>query len=75
MVFLRITLEDHLETEEAPVVPFMRQQMTEAELLSMAKTLLLDESAREPRWTIDWINQHLNMGKQGGVLAKLETRL
>ena len=42
---MRISAEDHLESEEAVVVPLMTEQMTEAELLSMAKTLLLDELA------------------------------
>lgn len=73
VVFLRIALEDHLETEEALVVPLMREQMNGNEQLGLAKALLLDESAQDPRWMIDWINQHLDAAEQA-LLADLETR-
>ena len=73
VVFLRIALEDHLETEEALVVPLMREQMSWDEQLGLAKALLLDESAQDPRWMIDWINQHLDNAEQA-LVADLETR-
>ena len=73
VVTLRITQEDHLETEEALVLPALRAQMDEREQLEVARGLLIDEEAEDPRWIIDWVAQHLNSTERE-LLAELETR-
>lgn len=60
VVSLRIALEDHLETEEALVIPLMRKQMDRQIQANLARDLLFDKDAQDPRWIIDWINQHLD---------------
>ncbi|MFQ5934701.1 MAG: hemerythrin domain-containing protein [Dehalococcoidia bacterium] len=73
VVTLRITQEDHLETEEALVLPALRAQMDEQEQLKVARGLLIDEEAQDPRWIIDWVSQHLN-GPERDMLSELEAR-
>ncbi|MFQ6029729.1 MAG: hypothetical protein ACE5Q6_19805 [Dehalococcoidia bacterium] len=64
VVALRIALEDHLESEEALVIQAVRQRMTEAEQLELAKGLLVDEAADEPTWMIDWVSRHLDAAEK-----------
>lgn len=64
VVRLRIALEDHLETEEALVIPLMREQMDRQLQEDLARALLFDRDADDQRWVIDWINQHLDPDKQ-----------
>ncbi len=73
VVELRIALEDHLETEEALVLPLVRHSMEEGRQLELTKALLLDEEAEDPRWMIDWITPRLAQGEQG-LLSDLENR-
>lgn len=71
---LRITQEDHLETEEALVLPIVREHLSEHQQLTVAKGLLIDEQAQDPRWIIEWVSQELEPREQE-LLADLETRL
>lgn len=64
VVRLRIALEDHLETEEAMVIPLMREQMDRQLQEDLARALLFDRDADDQRWVIDWINQHLDPDNQ-----------
>lgn len=64
VVRLRIALEDHLETEEALVIPLMREQMDRQLQENLARDLLFDKDAEDQRWVIDWINQHLDPDEQ-----------
>lgn len=73
VVELRIALEDHLETEEALVLPLMRHWMEEGQQLVLARRLLLDEEAQDPRWMIAWITPRLAPGEQA-LLTDLEKR-
>jgi hypothetical protein len=73
VVTLRITQEDHLETEEALVLPALRAQMDEQEQLEVARGLLIDGEAEDPRWIIDWVTQHLD-GTERELLSGLEAR-
>lgn len=74
VVALRIALEDHLDVEEALVLPVVRQQMEEQEQLELAKVMLLDQDAQDPRWMIDWLRPRLSPGEQA-LLGEMETRL
>ncbi|MDA0771244.1 MAG: hemerythrin domain-containing protein [Chloroflexi bacterium] len=70
---LRIVQEDHLDTEEALVLPMVRRCLSEEQQLLAAKELLLDEAADDPRWVINWISESLTEHEQG-LLANLESR-
>ena len=73
VVALRIALEDHLDSEEALVLPMARRRMDEHQQLELAKELLIDQQAQEPRWMVDWISSRLASGEQR-MLAELEDR-
>ena len=73
VVALRIAQEDHLETEEALVLPMVRQRLNVRRQLEVAKGLLIDEQAQDPRWIIDWVSRELNPQEQR-LLADLEAR-
>lgn len=74
VVALRIALEDHLDVEEAFVVPAVRQQMKEQQQLELAKELLLDPDAQDPCWMINWMRPRLSPGERA-LLDGMETRL
>ncbi len=74
VVALRIALEDHQDVEEAFVLPAVRRQMKEQQQLELAKVMLLDQDAQDPRWMIDWIRLRLSFGERA-LLSEMETRL
>jgi hypothetical protein len=74
VVALCIAQEDHLETEEALILPAIRERVSEQQQLQMAKGLLIDERAQDTRWIIDWMAPHLTLGEHE-LLAGLEKRL
>ena len=74
VVALRIALEDHLDVEEAFVLPAVRRQMKEQQQLELAKVMLLDQDAQDPRWMIDWVRLRLSPGERA-LLGEMETRL
>ena len=73
VVALRITQEDHLESEEALVLPMVSQRLTEEQQLTVARVLLIDDQADDPRWIVDWVNRDLSPGEQK-LLVDLEAR-
>jgi hemerythrin-like domain-containing protein len=73
VVALRIAQEDHLETEEALVLPTLRQRLSEQQQLEVAKHLLIDEEAQEVCWMLDWVTKELTPGEKN-LLANLEAR-
>ncbi len=74
VVALRIALEDHLDVEEAFVLPEVRRQMKEQQQLELAKVMLLDQDAQDPRWMIDWVRLRLSSGERA-LLGEMETRV
>ena len=74
VVALRIAQDDHLESEEAFVLPEVRERFDEFEQLEMALHLLIDEEAEDERWVLDWLSKHLSPAEQS-VLAELDPRL
>jgi hypothetical protein len=73
VVSLRITQEDHLESEEALILPLVRKRLTEEQQLAVAKALLIDKRADDPRWVVDWVARDLSAGEQK-LLTDLEAR-
>lgn len=57
VVSLRIEQDDHLEEEEAFVLPIIRQHIDTAEQLEMARRLVLDlqAPAEEQGWVLTWL--------------------
>jgi hypothetical protein len=70
---LRLAEYDHFENEEAFVVSLVREQMTEEEQLEVARRLLMDDEAQDPRWIVDWVARELSPGERR-LLAGLEAR-
>ncbi|MDP6073205.1 MAG: hemerythrin domain-containing protein [SAR202 cluster bacterium] len=73
VIALRIAQEDHLDTEEALIMPMVREQLTEREQLRLAKAFLIDDQAQEPRWPYKWIARLLD-SEDRDLLASLEPR-
>ncbi len=69
----RIPQEDYPETEEALVLPVVRERISDSKQLEVARALLIDEDAEDPRWVIDWVQGHLD-GRERELLADLESR-
>ena len=70
---LRIAQDDHLENEEAFVLPEVWQRITENDQLEIARRLLIDEDAEDPRWVMDWVAQALSPNELE-LLEDLERR-
>ncbi len=73
VVELRITENDHLENEEAFVLPVVRDRMSDAEQLEVARRLLIDEEAEDPRWILNWLAEEMTPGERD-LLTTLESR-
>ena len=61
---LRLALDDHLEDEEAFVLPIMRRSMSEAQQREVVRRLLYDEESPEPHWIMNWVAQELTPGER-----------
>jgi hypothetical protein len=59
VVLARIAQDDHLEEEEAFVLPVIRRQFSPAQQVEVVAHLLLDQSAEDPHWPLDWLADHL----------------
>ena len=73
VVGLRVAQDDHLESEEAFVLPEIRQQFSEAAQLKMIRQLLIDQAAEDRGWVLDWVAERLVPGERR-LLANLSTR-
>ncbi len=67
VVTLRVTQEDHLETEEALVLPAIREFMNRGRQMEVAHHLLIDEEAQDQRWPLDWVVEELTYKEQSLV--------
>ncbi|MBC8280509.1 MAG: hemerythrin domain-containing protein [Chloroflexi bacterium] len=70
---VRILELDHFENEEAFVCSLVRDEIDEAGQLYMVRRLLIDDSAEDPRWIIDWVHSELDEADQA-LLKDLEVR-
>jgi hypothetical protein len=59
VVSMRIVQEDYLDTEEALLLPLVRERFDKQHQLEAARRLLIDELADDKLWVIDWICQDL----------------
>ena len=73
MLGVRILELDHFENEEAFVCSLVRNEIDEAGQLYMIRRLLIDDSAEDPRWIIDWVYSELDETDQA-LLKDLENR-
>ncbi|HIF43108.1 MAG TPA: hypothetical protein EYG27_06750 [Dehalococcoidia bacterium] len=73
MMSVRILELDHFENEEAFVVNLVRDEIDEAGQLYMVRRLLIDETAENPRWIIDWVYSELDDSDKA-LLKDLENR-
>lgn len=71
---LRVLEFDHFENEEAFVVSVVRERMNDQQQLKVARHLLIDDEAENPRWIINWVTAELSTGERE-LLAGLEARL
>ncbi len=74
VIALRVAQEDHLETEEAMVLPLIRENFPPERQLEIVGALLIDPDADDRRWVIDWISQDLTL-KENELLLALESRI
>ena len=74
VVALRVAQEDHLETEEAMVIPLLRENLSPECQLKVVGALLIDQEADDRHWVIEWISQDLTP-KENELLLDLESRI
>ena len=74
VIALRVAQEDHLETEEAMVIPLLRENLSPECQLEVVGGLLVDRDADDPHWVIDWISQDLTP-EENDLLPGLESRI
>ena len=63
VVALRIAQDDHLESEEAFVLPEVRERFDEIKQLEMMRCLLIDDQAADRRWVLEWMAAMLPSGE------------
>jgi hypothetical protein len=59
VVLARIAQDDHLEEEEAFILPVIRRQLNAAQQEEIIGHLLIDQEAEDPRWHLDWLHDAL----------------
>lgn len=74
VIALRVAQEDHLETEEAMVLPLIRDCLSIECQLEVVGGLLIDHDADDQRWVLDWMSQDLTT-KENEQLLALELRI
>ena len=74
VIALRVAQADHLETEEAMVLPLIRECLSPECQLQVVGGLLIDRDADDRHWVIDWISQDLTPTENELLLA-LESRI
>ena len=74
VIALRAAQEDHLETEEAMVLPLIRENLSQESQLKIVGGLLIDREADDQRWMIDWISRDLTLW-ENELLLGLASRI
>ena len=69
---LRVLEFDHFESEEAFVLPLVRDRLSSDQELEIARRLLIDSEADDPRWIIDWVAREIDP-EERKLLADLES--
>jgi hemerythrin-like domain-containing protein len=74
VVMARIAQDDHLEEEEAFVLPVIRRQLSEDQQWEIIGRLLIDREADDQQWYLDWIAVHLTP-RERQLVAELVARV
>ena len=69
VIALRVAQEDHLETEEAMVLPLLRENLSPECQLEVVGRLLIDRDADDQRWVLNWISQDLTSNEKALLMA------
>ena len=64
VIVLNITHEDHLDSDDALVLPLLRGGIDEGQQLEIERRLLIDDAAENPRWMIDRLLENLSPAEQ-----------
>ena len=59
VVALRICQDDHLESEEAFVLPEVEARLSIDDQREIARRLLIDEESGDPAWVLDWVSRNV----------------
>jgi hemerythrin-like domain-containing protein len=59
VVLARIAQDDHLEEEEAFILPVIRRGLSVTQQDEIIRHLLIDQEAEDPRWHLDWLHDAL----------------
>jgi hypothetical protein len=73
VIALLIAQADLLDEEEELLLPMIRQHISAAEQLEMARHLLVDPDSADERWMLDWVAQNITAAERQ-VLAALVAR-
>jgi hemerythrin-like domain-containing protein len=74
VVLARIAQDDHLEEEEAFILPVIRRQLSVAQQGEIIGHLLIDQEAEDPHWHVDWLHDALPP-RERRLLAELAAHL
>jgi len=72
VVALRVAQEDHLETEEAMIIPLLKENLSPECQTEVVGALLIDQDADDSHWVIEWISQDLTP-KENELMLELES--
>jgi hemerythrin-like domain-containing protein len=74
VVLARIAQDDHLEEEEAFILPVIRRQLSTTQQAEVIAHLLIDQEAEDPRWHLDWLQETLPP-REGQFVADLAAQI
>lgn len=74
VVLARIAQDDHLEEEEAFILPVIRRQLSAGQQEEIIGRLLIDREAEDPDWHLDWLYNVLPP-RERRLVADLAARL
>jgi hypothetical protein len=74
VVLARIAQDDHLEEEEAFILPVIRRQLSTTQQEEVIGHLLIDQEAEAPRWHLDWLREMLPP-REGQCLVDLAAQI
>lgn len=74
VVMARIAQDDHLEEEEAFILPVIRRELSAAQQGQIIRHLLIDQEAEDPRWHLNWLHETLPL-REGQCLADLAAQI
>ncbi|MBM3934728.1 MAG: hypothetical protein FJ319_10580 [SAR202 cluster bacterium] len=69
VVELRITQDDHFESEEAFVLPYVRERMGFGQQALIARSLLVDEGSDTPDWVMGFVTERITESECAALKA------